>query len=401
MNWFSTLSTAERLADAVKETGDRVRAAFAEQGFPDLVLAFVSPHYSGLGSSGLGKELAADILAWTGARALIGCTGGGVIGGGVEIEGRPALSLTAARLGGVQVQTFHLRDADLPGGDDAPSSWHSALKVGPELTPKFILLPDAYSLRVDALLEGLDYAYPQSTKIGGLASGARGAGGNFLFRDDQCYDEGVVGVALSGRVAMDAIVAQGCRPRGVDHRITKCRGNALFELDGKPAVEVFEGFYRELSESEQLLAQRHQLFLGLASSAFLEKPGQGDFLIRNLIGIDAKSGALLVGAELRNGMTVRFHLRDSEASREDLAEAFRSYRDRRPTEAIAQGALLFSCLGRGQGLYGVPDHDSRAFAEALAPVPLGGFFCNGEIGPVGDRTHVHGFTSSFGVFRVP
>jgi small ligand-binding sensory domain FIST len=396
LNWFSTLSTAERLGDAVKETGDRVRAAFAHQGFPDLVLAFISPHYAALG-----KELAADILAWTGARALIGCTAGGVIGGGVEIEARPALSLTAARLGGVSVQPFHIRDEELPGGDDAPAAWHAALGVPPDPPPQFVLLPDPYSLRVEALLEGLDYAYPRSTKIGGLASGARGRGGNLLLCNDDAFEEGCVGVALSGRLALDAIVAQGCRPRGIDLRITRCRGNALLELDGEPALEVFQRFYRALPENEQLLAQRHQLFLGIASSAFLEQLGHGDYLIRNVLGVDAKSGALLVGAELRNGMTVRFHLRDAQASREDLEDAFRSYRERRSAESVAQGALLFSCLGRGQGLYGVPDHDSRAFAAELAPVPLGGFFCNGEIGPVGDRTHVHGFTSSFGIFRIP
>ena len=113
------------------------------------------------------------------------------------------------------------------------------------------------------------------------------------------------------------------------------------------------------------------------------------------------ASALLVGAELRTGMTVRFHLRDAETTREDLEEAFRTYRERRERKVSASGALLFSCLGRGRGLFGVPDHDSRAFAAELAPVPLGGFFCNGEIGPVGDRTHVHGFTSSFGIFRAP
>ncbi|HEY9715411.1 MAG TPA: FIST C-terminal domain-containing protein, partial [Chroococcales cyanobacterium] len=183
-------------------------------------------------------------------------------------------------------------------------------------------------------------------------------------------------------------------------RVTKCKDNFLLELDGAPAVHVLKELLDSLPEADQQLA-RNSLFLGVVMDEFKDDFKAGDFLIRNIIGIEPKSGALVVGEILRNERTVQFHLRDAATSADDLRLMLKRYIDqsRQSTATQVEGALLFSCLGRGQFLYGSPNHDSDCFRQYLGEVPLGGFFCNGEIGPVGGTTFLHGYTSSFGIFR--
>jgi small ligand-binding sensory domain FIST len=205
-----------------------------------------------------------------------------------------------------------------------------------------------------------------------------------------------VGVALSGNVVVDTLVAQGCRPVGELMRVTRCQGNILYELDGRPAFEAVQELFATLDEYDRRLAGT-ALFVGVLMDEFRDEPRVGDFLIRNLIGADPRRGALAVGEYLQEGMRVRFHLRDAETSAEDLHTMLKGYEKSSP-ETLS-GALLFSCLGRGEGLYGLPNFDTGVFREHLGDVPVGGFFCNGEIGPVGGNTFLHGYTSSFGLFR--
>jgi small ligand-binding sensory domain FIST len=230
-----------------------------------------------------------------------------------------------------------------------------------------------------------------------LASGGQQPGANVLFIDATPHRAGLVGVALSGRIEIDTIVAQGCRPIGQPMFVTKCQGNILWELDGQPAVHVLHGLYQTLPAADQELA-RHSLFLGMVMNEHQHEYRQGDFLIRNIIGMDTERGVLAVAATPRENAVVQFHLRDAHTSAQDLDHLLSGYRT--ATEGSPpQGALLFSCLGRGLQLYGKPDHDTGAFRAALGDVPLGGFFCNGEIGPVQGTTFLHGYTSAFGLFR--
>ena len=181
-------------------------------------------------------------------------------------------------------------------------------------------------------------------------------------------------------------------------RVTSCKGNVLYELDGRPAFPVLEELFAGLDERDRELA-RTSLFLGVVMDEFKEEPGVGDFLIRNLLGIDPSSGAIAVGEYLQEGVRVRFHLRDAIASAEDLHAMLAGYENTLPHKDIISGALLFSCLGRGEHLYKRPNFDTSLFKQHLGDVPVGGFFCNGEIGPVGGTTFLHGYTSSFGLFR--
>ena len=292
---------------------------------------------------------------------------------------------------------FHLQGDNLPDLDAGPQAWEDLVQVVKSDDPQFILLADPYSFPAQNLIMGLDFAFDQSAKIGGLASGAQQPGQNALFLEDKVFHSGAVGVAMSGNVIVDTVVAQGCRPIGKPMRITQSQRNLLGGLDGRPPVEVLRELFEGLNERDRGL-MRTSLFLGVVMDGFIDEPSQGDFLIRNVMGMDDRAGVLSIGETLKEGQLVQFHLRDAETSAEDLVAVLDRYAGEN-RENQAQGALLFSCLGRGQYLYGKPNHDTEIFQNKLGSVPLGGFFCNGEIGPVSGTTFLHGYTSSFGIFR--
>jgi small ligand-binding sensory domain FIST len=379
MKWASTIATTARLEDAVEEAGE---ALISELGgaSADLVIAFVSTEYADHIS-----RLAETVREIFGDALLFGCTAGGVIGGGVEAEREPALSLTAAHLPGVDIQPFHL--------DRDSAQWREQIGVSEEQDPCFVLLPDPFTFSAEELLDWCDREFPGAPKIGGLASGATYPGGNALFLGDEIFRTGAIGLALHGNVQLQTVVAQGCRPIGSPMFVTRAEGNVLFQLDGQRAISILESLYAGLSPRDQELF-RTSLFLGLVMDPEQQEYAHGDFLVRNILGIDPKSDAIAIGADLEQGQIVQFHLRDAETSATDLEMMLRATPGRAPS-----GALLFSCLGRGVGLYGEPNHDSNKFAEQHGAVALGGFFCNGEIGPVHGHTFLHGYTSSFGLFR--
>ncbi len=391
MRWASAISRNTSFDEAVRECASAVRETLGD-GHVSVVFAFVSPHFAAYY-----PRLHEAIDQHLGPEVLLGCSGGGVIGGSQEIEGSPALSLTAARLPNVTLTPFHLRGA-LPDLDGPPDAWESFVGVDPTTEPEFVLLADPFSVPVRALLAGLDYAYPAASKVGGLASGGTSPGTNVLFLDEQVHTSGTVGLALSGDVVMDTVVAQGCRPLGDLLTVTRCEGSMLLELDGRPAFEALRDLFSTLDERDRRLAGS-ALFVGILLDDLVEQPEVGDFLIRNLTGIDPKSGAIAVGDNLQPGMRLRFHVRDAETSTEDLHNVLSTYTQTLPNPASISGALLFSCLGRGAGLYGEPDHDTGILREHLGDISTAGFFCNGEIGPVSNSTFLHGYTSSIALFR--
>jgi small ligand-binding sensory domain FIST len=389
MKWASAISRKTSFEDALAECAEKVGAELGDGGV-SIVFAFVTPHFaaryekmSDLVSSRLRPDF------------FVGCSGGGVIGGFEEVERYPAVSLVAARLPEVDIKPFHLTGT-LPDLDGPPDAWESLMGVSPNDDPQFVILADPFSVRAETLLSGLDYAFPNSPKVGGLASGGTSPGLNTLFLGDEVFAEGAVGVALTGNVAIDTVVAQGCRPVGDLMSATACEGNWLHELDGVPAFETIQNLFSDLDERDQKLAQT-ALFVGVLMDEFAaDEPGAGDFLIRNVIGADPERGSIAVGERLQPGMRLRFHVRDAETSAEDLRTMLGDYAE---NARDTSGALLFSCLGRGENLYGRPDFDTGIFREHVGNIPVGGFFCNGEIGPVKDSTFLHGYTSSFALFK--
>ncbi len=384
MRWATAIGTSSEPDVAIDEAMDGI-ARDLGSARPELVMAFVTDHLAP-GFARLSQEIARRYPT----AAIAGCTAGGAIGGGVEIEHRPALALVAASLPGAQARVWHL-----PSDPDAWPDAEAAHADGDGSA--VIVLPCPLSSPVDRLLAWSDERWPSAVKIGGLASGgmtARGPAGNTLFAGEARHREGAVVVALSGDVAVDTIVAQGCRPIGEPLVVTKGLGNVVLELDGMPAVRALEAVHARLAPPEQRLC-RHSLFVGVVpdGAPVRREVRRRDVLIRNLIGCDRAAGALAVGGPIHVGQILQFHLRDAEASAQDLAELLTE------PQAPSAGALLFSCVGRGQLLYGRPNHDSDAFRGALGEVPLGGFFCNGEVGPVAGKTFLHGYTSAFALFR--
>lgn len=373
MRWASALSLATDTAAAIDEAGAAVGGRL-DPGAADLVAVFASPHHEA-GYRDVPRRLRAHFPR---AR-IVGCSAGGVIGAGREIEDAAALAVVAAALPGVTVTPVRVPFDQVPAAPEG----------GP---PAWILLADPFTFDAETFLRTLDDAHPTGTAIGGLASGGRQPGENALWLENDVFPNGLVGVALTGDVVLDTIVAQGCRPIGQPMFVTRADGNVLAELDGKPALVALNVLFQSLAPADQALA-RSSLFLGLVMDASRQEYRHGDFLVRNVLGADPRRGALVVGAVLAEGQVVQFHVRDAATSSEDLTHLLARYREK------PAGALLFSCLGRGVHLYGRPDHDTTAFQAALDDVPLGGFFCNGEIGPVQGRTFLHGYTSAFGLFR--
>ena len=325
---------------------------------------------------------------------LLGCTAGGVLAAGQELERTPAVSLGAARLPRVKLHPFSVSPAEL---EERPETgfWIEKTGVNPKEEPSGILLPDPYSCDAMSLVAALNGVYPKMPLIGGLASGAAEAGGNALFLNDEIRSEGAVGALMTGDVVLQTVVSQGCRPIGRPYVITKSEENVIFELAGQPALDALQALYVELSEGDKKLA-REALLLGVVMNEYQQTFRRGDFLIRNLIGMDPTAGALAVGDRIQTGQTVQFHVRDAAASREDMQTLLKENVQPGPG---APGGLLFSCLGRGRELYGEPNMDVRMIRDAIGPCPIAGFFCNGEIGPIGAHNYIHGFTASLGLFR--
>ncbi len=234
-------------------------------------------------------------------------------------------------------------------------------------------------------------------RLGLARPSARGPGENLLFFNDEVVPEGAVGTLLSGNIRLETVVSQGCRPIGRPFIVTKAEENVILELAGKPATDALQALYQELPDPDKRLV-RKALLVGVVMNEYQQKFKRGDFLIRNLIGMDPSAGAIAIGDRIETGQTVQFHVRDAETSKEDLQTLLEEHSKGAPKSG-ASGALLFSCLGRGKDLYGEPNYDIRAIQSALGTLPIAGFFCNGEIGPVGSRNYIHGFTSSLGLFR--
>jgi len=348
---------------------------------PDLVCVFMT------GDDPDAAEAAAAAAARAaGPAVLLGCTASGVIGGGRGVEDTGAVSAWAAVLPGARLDPFRLetlRTEDrlvvvgMPEGRDDDV-------VG-------VLLTDPYTFPVDAFVERSEDALPGLPLVGGLAEG-RERGDARLFVGGEVYRDGAVGVVIGGSVTAATVVSQGARPIGPDMVVTRAEENVLYELAGVPALEKLEQIVLELPEEEQELAGRG-LLIGVAMDEYADEHEHGDFLVRGVVGADTDSGAIAVGDVIDVGRTVRFQVRDAGAADEDLAALLDRF-DMRPVE----GALLFSCNGRGRAMFADSDHDARVLDRAFGPVGVGGFFGAGEIGPVSGRNHVHGFTASILAF---
>jgi small ligand-binding sensory domain FIST len=349
----------------------------------DLCLLFAgAPHL------GHGKWILSTVHDHLEPRHLIGCGAGGVVGAGREIEEGPAAVVWAASMPSAEISTHHFEVEQAEDGFEV-----LGVPAGDELGQAMILLADPYSFATEALLARLNELRPSMPVLGGLAS-ASAAGSASLFRDGDVLNGGAVACSLSG-VPILPCVSQGAAPVGPEMTITAARANVIEELASRPAVERLHEALTALDAREQQLAASG-LMLGIVIDENQPEYRRGDFLVRPIIAVDGAAGTIALGERVRVGQTVRMHIRDGASADEDLRATLRAQVEalgsRRPA-----GALLFTCNGRGSHMFEVPDHDASAVEDAFG-VPAGGFFCAGEIGPVGGRNFLHGFTATMALF---
>ena len=378
-----------RIAAGVSTGPEAVEAARAAArqaceglgGEHDLAFLFLSPSH--LAEAAEAAEAVREELA---PRHLLGCAAQGVVGRGHEIEEGPGIAVWAATLPGADIETFHAQPVEVEG---AVAVTGIPSLEGPDLVA---LLVDPFTFPAGPFLERLNEEAPGLPLVGGIAIGGPTPGSAALIQEDEVHSQGAVGAVLRD-VPVKTVVSQGCEPVGHDSVITSAEENVVLELAGKPALARLQEEIAALPPDKQSLAARG-LLAGLVIDENLPEYGRGDYLMRGLIGADEDSGALAVGERVRVGQTLRFHVRDAASADEDL----RATLARELGGAKAAGALLFTCNGRGSNMFSEPDHDARVVGETLGSDALAGFFCGGEIGPVGGRSFLHGFTATLAVF---
>ncbi len=358
-------------------------------GPPDLVCVFVCSQ-----SPEAIEAAARRAMEIAGTPNVIGCGAPGVIGGNHGVEDSSAVSAWAARLPGARIEPFRLETLKFPGED--PEAARRLAVVGMPQTSDddvvAVLLADPYTFPVDAFVERSGEVLPGLPLVGGLATGQGGRGSARLFADGEIVDSGAVGVLLSGSIMTTTVVSQGARPVGPPMAVTRAEDNVLYELAGAPALTKLEEIVAGLPDKERELIEGG-LLIGVAMDEYAEQHERGDFLVRSVVGADPAAGALATGDVIEVGRTVRFQVRDAGAADEDLALMLGELQ-----LSPVEGALLFSCTGRGRAMFPNSDHDIRVVRSLLGAPGIGGFFGAGEIGPVGGRNHVHGFTASILAF---
>jgi small ligand-binding sensory domain FIST len=387
MRFASLVSDNESSLTAVDELIGKAREF--TRGKVDVVFAFITAHHCDEA-----ERIVEKLWLELDPQALVGCSGQGVIGGCREVEDAPGMALLAGDLGEVRAHPFHIGSRDWKGLLKDPKAMAERVGRG-EQTRAVIGFGDPFSTPVIEILEFMDEHAPGIPLIGGMASAFSRPGGNVLLRNDQVYNDGMVGLSLSGKVKIQTVVSQGCRPVGLPLVITKAHGNVIEQLGGRAALAVLSDIVAGLSEEDRHRVREKGMMIGRAISEYKEKFARGDFLVRQIGGVDESHGAISVGDLVRVGQTVQFHVHDAEVAHEDLELLLSKERVGDPPPA----ALLFTCNGRGRRLFSQPNHDIDVARGAMPESAIAGFFAAGEVGPVGGKNFIHGHTASFALIR--
>lgn len=356
----------------------------------DLALVFMTPHYF---------ESAPQILELLRVHAqtplLMGCSTGNLICGGDEIEDQSGIAVALYSLPGAQLQEVRFA-ADQMSEANGPGYWHMETGVSVGSLEGWLAFADPFNANLERWLKDWNEAYPKVPIYGGIASGGFEEQRTQVYLNGDVFEDGGVAVAVSGNVRLTGVISQGCTPIGDTWTITRTEKNLIHQIGNRPAYQVLLETYNGLSTEEQRLSKGN-IFVGLVVNEYLEEFHRGDFLIRNLLGADPQSGVVAVAAMPRAGQTIQFQRRDSSAADEDMKTLLDMTRKRLSGKKLFGGCLC-SCNGRGHRLFGKPSHDAGLVQEKLGPLGLAGFFCNGEIGPVGDLNFLHGYTASLALF---
>ncbi|HEY0752923.1 MAG TPA: FIST N-terminal domain-containing protein [Ktedonobacteraceae bacterium] len=353
----------------------------------DVLLLFASSFYAPYF-----PQLLARAREASGGALLIGCAGQAMIGNNQELEDVPALSLLALSLPAAILRPVRFTQTMLENYE-TPLAWREGLNVHLDDANAWLIFADPFHLETELLLDGLAGAYGECPVLGGLASSSDlSARRTHIFLNDEIFTDGGVGLALGGPYTLLPLVSQGCEPIGETWTITSVRDNLIRTISNRSAYDMLVETFKGLPHDVQRRAQRN-LLVGLAADEYLDTFQRGNFLIRPLIGVERGTGALAIGALPRIGQTIQFQMRDASAADLDLTELLDQVSATLGHQLPIAGVLC-SCNGRGLGLFGTPHHDACAISRQLGEFPLAGLFCNGEIGPIGPRPFLHGFTAS-------
>jgi small ligand-binding sensory domain FIST len=371
----------------VQELRGRLRAAKVSLG-----LVFITPRYFAQAAQVL------EILRIHGQIPLLaGCSSGSLIAGAEELEDAEAgIAVGLYALPGAELQACHFTQENVEKAASNSGYWPQHTGVAASKANGWLVFADPFKLDGEAWLDSWNAAYAPLPVLGGLASGDHTAQATQVYLNGDVFDEGGVAISVSGTVELVGVISQGCTPIGETWTLTHVEGNLIHKIANRAAYEVLAETFNSMSTTEQRKA-RGNLFVGLVMNEYLEEFHRGDFLVRNLIGVDPQTGTIAVGALPRPGQTVQFQRRDAAAATEDMA-ALLSRAKEHLKDATIFGGCLCSCNGRGRGLFGTPNHDAKMIQDALGPMGLAGFFCNGEIGPVGKKNFLHGYTASLALF---
>ena len=369
---------------AAHATGEVVGAVLEQLGDgapPDLAFLFATAAHTGALD-----DVVSAVREVLQPAVLVGSTAVSVVGRDIEVEEAPGLSLLAVRLAPGAPRPVPVRLEVVPSSEGEGWSVWGLPATEPGST--LVLCPDPFTFPADRFLDGLAEQAPGVAVIGGLASAARAPGGNRLLLDGHLHSDGAVGVLLPPGIVTSAVVSQGCRPIGDPLVVTRSVGTLIEELASEPALPRLLRTIEGLDTRDRNLAARG-LHLGRVVDERKDVYERGDFLVRNVLGALREREAVAVGDEVDVGTIVQFHVRDAESADEDLRALLAG--------RAASGAVVFTCNGRGTHLFGEPHHDAEVVA-AVTGGATAGMFCAGELGPIGGRSWLHGFTASVLLF---
>ncbi|NQZ58524.1 MAG: FIST C-terminal domain-containing protein [Lentisphaeraceae bacterium] len=382
MKWSSFLTREEKFNVAMEALINEIQTEFSEQ--PDIFFVYFSSYYQVFAD-----EISAGLKKAFNGTKVAGCIAGTVLFAGDELSNTPAIAVMAAHLPNCKIQTKAVDLKKMPCLDSSPRKWRDFIGMTKESNQTHFIFSDPFTEGFETLIQGIDYAY-SSTVLGAFSSGIEDQSDQALVCEEQIIQSGAVIVSISGDLQIVPLVTQGCQPVGENLKITSCSDVVLEKIDDQDPITYLRDLSPHLNETERELLQK-SLFLGVEMDCFKAEHASGDFLIRNIRGVDADSGALVVGEHLHNGQVVRFHIRDKQIGSAELNKQI-SYYAGEFSERKCHGVMAFSCLGRVK-----TDEEQIPDGELLAKItsddiPVCGFFGNGEFGPVGGTTYIHGYT---------
>jgi small ligand-binding sensory domain FIST len=386
-------SIAARWSDGFDETGLRhwVEGLRSQLSAPvTLGLVFMSPDFFPHAAATL------EILRVHGRIPLLtGCSGAGLIVGEEEMETATGLVLALYSLPGAQLKGIRFTQSQIEEATGG-TYWHLETGIEPSRMNGWLVFHDPFHMDAESWMRTSNEAYAPLPTFGGAASGIFSEQTTQIYLNGDVFEDGGIALSVGGDVKLAGVVSQGCTPIGEPWTLTRVEQNLIHQIANRPAYTVLAETFQKLPPADQQKA-RGNLLIGLVVNEYLEDFHRGDFLVRQLIGGDPNSGILAVGALPRAGQTMQFQRRDAMAATEDMSELLARAK-KSLGGAPVYGGCICCCNGRGKNLFGVANHDAALIQKQLGPLTLAGFFCNGEIGPVGEKSFLHGFTAALALF---